>query len=233
MNDDVSEVSCVRVDGDDRTIRAEVIAVETKMSLLVNDEQVADFLYSSGFDEELVVGFLLSSSMISNPDEIDRIENESEQRKVWTSEKGGSLSTIKDMGITISHRKLIEIRTKLIENQHKHRATRGFHGSIIWELTTNRWFVCEDIGRHNAVDKVIGYAAQNNYNLSQSIVLLSGRLLSNIVSKCKNSGIPLVASMTVATDGGINEAMSSNMTIIGSLSADGFWLYNEGVVRVT
>ena len=93
--------------------------------------------------------------------------------------------------------------------------------------------MCEDIGRHNAVDKVIGHGMQNGYNFSHSIVLLSGRLVSDIVSKCRNSGIPLMASMTVATDGGIGQAVESGMTIIGSLSEDGFWLYNEGVVRVT
>jgi formate dehydrogenase accessory protein FdhD len=65
------------------------------------------------------------------------------------------------------------------------------------------------------------------------MVLLSGRLLSNIVSKTKNCGLPLMASMTVATDGGIQQGVESNMTLIGSLSEDGFWLYTEGAVRVT
>ena len=39
--------------------------------------------------------------------------------------------------------------------------------------------------------------------------------------------------MTVATDGGIKQGVESNMTLIGTLSEDGFWLYNEGVVKVT
>jgi FdhD protein len=93
--------------------------------------------------------------------------------------------------------------------------------------------MCEDIGRHNAVDKVIGYGKQEGYDLSQSMILLSGRLVSNIVSKCVNSQIPMITSMTVATDKGIEMAREANITIVGSLSEDGFWLYNEGAVEIT
>ena len=58
MRDSVSEINCIRIDGDDRETRSETIAVESKMRLIVNDEQVEDFIYSSGLDEELVVGYL-------------------------------------------------------------------------------------------------------------------------------------------------------------------------------
>ena len=176
---------------------------------------------------------MLSSESISDLKDIEQIDVGEEVCKVLISEREERDSQIQDVGLTISHRRLIEIRATLLENQKHHRATRGFHGAILWELSTGKWFACEDIGRHNAVDKVIGHGLQNGYTFSQSMILLSGRLVSNIVAKCRNSGIPLMASMTVATDGGIRQGVESKMTIIGVLSEDGFWLYNEGVVRVT
>jgi formate dehydrogenase assembly factor FdhD len=233
MKDIVAEIDCIRVDGDERENRRETIATEAEMHLIVNDKPITSFLYSADLDEQLVVGYLVSSGMISRLEDIDRIELGGDITKVWVSETEKQESTVQDVGLSISHRQLIEIRTRLLENQKHHMATRGFHGAIIWELSTRKWFVCEDIGRHNAVDKVIGYGIKEGYNFSHSMVLLSGRLVSNIVAKCRNSGIPLMASMTVATDEGISEASDSNMTIIGALSEDGFWLYNEGVVRVT
>ncbi len=233
MKDVVSEIVCIRMNGDDREKRREIIATEKEMKLIVNDKPITNFLYSAGLDEELVIGYLMSSGMISDLKCVERIEMGERVCQVWISEKQDQETIIKDAGITISHRELIEIRARLLDNQIHHKATRGFHGAIIWELSTRKWYVSEDIGRHNAVDKVIGYGLQNGYTLSQSMVLLSGRLLSNIVSKCRNSGIPLMASMTVATDGGIKQGVEANMTIIGTLSEDGFWLYNEGVVRVT
>ena len=233
MKDVVSEIDCIRVNGDEREKRRETIATEKEMQLIVNDKHVTNFQYSAGFDEQLVVGYLLSSGTISNLDDIEQIDVGTEVGKVRVSEREEQDSQMEDVGLTISQRRLIEIRATLLKNQQHHRATRGFHGAILWELSTGKWFVCEDIGRHNAVDKVIGHGLQNGYNFSHSMVLLSGRLLSNIVSKCRNSRIPLLASMTVATDGGIRLGVESNMTIIGALSEDGFWLYNEGVVRVT
>ena len=233
MNDVVSEIDCIRVDGDERVKKRETIAIEKEMQLVVNDEAVTNFLYSAGLDEQLVVGYLLSSGLISNLSDIEKIDVEDTVSKVRVSRENGAKVKVRDAGITVSHRQLIEIRAQLLDNQRHHRATRGFHGAILWELSTGKWFACEDIGRHNAVDKVIGYGLQNGYTFSQSMVLLSGRLISNIVSKCRNSGIPLMASMTIATDGGIREGVESNMTIIGALSEDGFWLYNEGVVKVT
>ncbi|MFW9835154.1 MAG: formate dehydrogenase accessory sulfurtransferase FdhD [Candidatus Thorarchaeota archaeon] len=233
MKNGVSEVDCIRVNGDNRETRRETIAVEAHMQLIVNGQHVTDFLYSPGWDEQLVVGFLVSSGLISNVGSIEKIEIENEYGKVTISNEEDNPTRLQNLGITVSHRQLIEIRDTLQENQQKHRASRGFHGAIIWELSTRRYFVCEDIGRHNAVDKVIGYALQKNYNPAQCMILLSGRLVSNIVSKGKNAGISLMASMTVATDRGIKQANDSEMTLVGSLSEEGFWLYNEGVVRVT
>ncbi len=233
MKDVVSEIDCIRANGDNREKKRETIALEAQMQLIVNEQHVTDFLYSAGMDEQLVIGYLLSSGLIADLKDIDKIEVGNEVGKVLISDKDDREVLIKDAGITISHRQLIDIRARLLDNQPHNRATRGFHGAILWELSTGKWFTCEDIGRHNAVDKVIGYGLQNGFTLSESMVLLSGRLVSDIVAKCRNSGIPLMASMTVATDGGIQKGVESNMTIIGGLSEDGFWLYNEGVVKVT
>lgn len=233
MSDMISEIDCIRVDGDDRQKRRETIAVEAELELVVNDRPVTNFLYSAGLEKELIVGYLLSSGIISDKREIEKVEVEAGVGNALVSEGEDRQNLIQDVGLTIAHRQLNEIRARLLDNQPNHRATRGFHGAIIWELSTKKWFTCEDIGRHNAVDKVIGYGIQNGYKVSETMVLLSGRLVSNIVSKCRNSGIPLLGSMTVATDGGIQQAKDFNMTLIGALSEDGFWLYNEGVVKVT
>jgi len=201
------------------------------MTLYVNEDLVSTFIYTSGFEEQMIRGFLLSSGLITDSSQIEKIDFEDETCRVWTS-SFVQKSTTDDDTLVMTHARLLEVREALISNQKNHYATRGFHGAIIWEIPTGNWFICEDIGRHNAVDKVIGYGARNDYDLSQSMVLLSGRLVSNIVSKSKNSGIPLMASMTVATDGGIREGVESDMTIIGSLSEEGFWLYNEGAVKI-
>ncbi len=232
MTEATKQIECIRVKGNSREKLQECITVESNLNLYVNDELVARFIYTAGYEEQLVRGFLLSSGMIADASQISRIDFENEDCNVRTSDTIHKIYA-NDNSLVFSHTQLLDVREALTSNQKNHYATRGFHGAIIWEIPTGRWFMCEDIGRHNAVDKVIGHGIQDDYALSNSMVLLSGRLISNIVSKCRISGIPLIASMTVATDEGIQLAVDSNMTIIGSLSGDGFWLYNEGVVKIT
>jgi len=232
LNSNIETIDCIRIRDGSRVIEKEVVATESKLALNVNDEFEAQFLYSSGFDEHLVYGYLLSSGKISNKSDIESIQIVNQECKVNLA-KGKSLNSDYDRHqTTVSFEKLLEIRDLLLESQQNHRATRGFHGAILYELTANRWFTCEDIGRHNAVDKVIGYGLQEGYALADSVLLLSGRLLSNIVTKGIHAGIPVIASMTVATLGGISEARKNNRTLVGSLSEEGCWLYHEGVVKV-
>ncbi|MGY5876296.1 MAG: formate dehydrogenase accessory sulfurtransferase FdhD, partial [Candidatus Thorarchaeota archaeon] len=175
----------------------------------------------------------LSSGILSSREAIERFDwTEDQVCKVWVKED--EVDNVRQISeqLNLTREDLLYTRTSLIENQEHHKSTRGFHGAVIIEITSGRWFTCEDIGRHNTVDKVIGYGAEVNYNFSECMVLLSGRLFSNIVSKCGNVGIPLIASMTVATDGGIQVAKDFDMTIVGALSEDGFWLYNEGRVKI-
>lgn len=231
LENQIETIDCTRIKNGLRIEEKEVVAIETKLKLYVDGEFETQFLHSAGLDQCLVSGYLLSSGRIRSKAEITRLLTDG--RECWVDlRKSIPEEKRVDRQKTVAFDRLIEIRDLLLENQSNHRATRGFHGAILYELTSNRWFACEDIGRHNAVDKVIGYGIEENYELSNSVLLLSGRLLSNIVSKGIHSGIPVIASMTVATSEGIWAARNSKCTLVGSLSEEGCWLYHEGVVKV-
>jgi len=227
----IETIDCTRIRNGSRVLEKEVVASEAKLALYVNNQYETQFLYSKGLEVYLVTGNLHSSGRIRSKSEIAKVEIDEEECRV-SLKKGTPDPKPLDQQRTVSFDKLLEIRDLLLENQTNHKATRGFHGAILYELTGNRWFACEDIGRHNAVDTVIGYGLIEEYELSNSVLLLSGRLLSNIVSKGLNSGIPVIASMTVATSEGIFAARYNKCTLVGSLSDDGCWLYNEGPVKV-
>ncbi len=233
MKEPIADIETTRVQGQSRGKTGEKIATESKLKLYVDDEHIIDFIYSAGLEEQLAIGYLLSAGILPSKEWVENIDwSQDQECKVRTKQEKVAFLKRNAAQLSLTHNNLLKVRDVLIENQEHHKTTRGFHGASITEITSGRWFTCEDIGRHNAVDKVIGYGSEENYNLSECMVLLSGRLLSNVVSKCSNAGIPLIASMTVATDEGIQIAKESDMTIIGSLSEDGFWLYNEGVVKI-
>ena len=232
MNDLVETIDCIRIRNGTRIQAKEVVATESIKKLYVNDEFVTQFLYSIGLEEQLVFGYLLSSGRISSKSDIASILIEGQECMAILAKERTSRDNHTDQQKIVSFERLLEIRELLLENQKNHKATRGFHGAILYELSSDRCFACEDIGRHNAVDKVIGYGLQEDYELSNSVLLISGRLLSNIVTKGIHSGIPVIASMTVATSRGIQKARENNRTLVGSLSDEGCWLYSEGAVKV-
>ncbi|TFG97779.1 hypothetical protein E4H12_07755 [Candidatus Thorarchaeota archaeon] len=232
LKSQVETIDCTRIRNRIRSQEKEAVATESELSLYVEDKFDSHFLYSAGLEECMVYGYLLSSGRISNKEEIETIVFDGSECRVNLAEGSTpNLEQTKQQG-TVSFEKLLEIRDLLLKSQNNHRATRGFHGAILYELTTNRWFTSEDIGRHNAVDKVIGHGLQEGYILSNSLFLVSGRLVSNIVSKGIFAGIPVIASMTVATSEGIKKARENNRTLVGSLSEEGCWLYHEGDLKV-
>ncbi len=87
--------------------------------------------------------------------------------------------------------------------------------------------LAEDIGRHNAVDKVVGYAILEKIPFGGKIMLASGRLSSEIVSKCAKWGIPVVASRTSPTSLAVDIAEKSGVTVVGFIRADRFNVYTH------
>lgn len=232
LNDQVETIDCIRIRNKTHSKETETVATESKLALYVDNEFLTEFQYSVGLEESMVLGHLLSSGRISNKEDIYAIRINGQECRINLAKERTILPDKIEHQKSVSFDKLLEIKTILLENQKNHRATRGFHGAILYDLSTDRSFTCEDIGRHNAVDKVIGYGLNEDFALNDSVLLLSGRLLSNIVSKGIFSKIPVIASMTVSSREGIQKAKEHNYTLLGCLSNDGCWLYNEGVTRV-
>jgi FdhD protein len=233
QTDQLAEIQCVRIEGKTRRHKMERVARESYLKLYINDVASKKFSFSAGYERQLVVGYLLSSGIIGHLKDIERFELKNKECRVWfSSALNDRPSTVEGMIQSVTYDKLLEASQILKQNQLHHHATRGFHGAIIMELTTGKQFTCEDIGRHNAVDKVIGYCLEEDFDLSSSLLLLTGRLMSNIIQKGVNAGLAVIASLTVATDRGILIARDSDTTLIGGLSEKGSWLYHEGRTKI-
>jgi FdhD protein len=233
LKNTVKEIDCIRVNGDSTTILREQIAVEKHLKLIANEKVITDFIVSPEFIEHLIRGHLIAEGYISSNTSIENVsftDDTTCEVKYSLNEKLSK--PMKQSDEIISHEELLDLKELLMKEQILHKTTRGFHGALITDLSTKEWFLCEDIGRHNAVDKVIGHAAENDFDFSSCLILISGRLISNMVQKGCKAGIAGMASMTVATDKGIEAAKDVNMTLIGSLSENGFWLYNEGAIKI-
>jgi len=86
-------------------------------------------------------------------------------------------------------------------------------------------FICEDIGRHNAVDKAIGQALMEEKNIAEAILFTTGRIPSDMVIKAIRSRIPVIASHSAPTDEAILLARQFNLTLIGFVRGKRMNLY--------
>ncbi|MHC4891142.1 MAG: formate dehydrogenase accessory sulfurtransferase FdhD, partial [Planctomycetota bacterium] len=95
------------------------------------------------------------------------------------------------------------------------RQTGGVHVAAIYKADGSLLALAEDVGRHNAVDKVIGIAALNHASFGECFLTSTGRLSGDIIFKASKVGLPIVASLGAALDSGVAMARAGNLTLAG------------------
>ncbi|MFX0004755.1 MAG: formate dehydrogenase accessory sulfurtransferase FdhD [Candidatus Hodarchaeota archaeon] len=104
---------------------------------------------------------------------------------------------------------------KMHINTPLYRETGGCHGAAIFDYEGNLLSVKEDIGRHNAIDKVIGDMLINEQNFEDVFLTSTGRLTGDSVLKAIKAKIPVVASISAAVESGVRLAFAYGITLIG------------------
>lgn len=133
-----------------------------------------------------------------------RLDEEDVKEKLWSED----IIKIKS-DIIFSAIKKMQINTPL------YRETGGCHGAAIFDFKGNLFAVKEDIGRHNAIDKVIGEMLLKKHSFENVFLTSTGRLTSDSVLKAVRAKIPIVASFSAAIESGIKLAFAYGITLIG------------------
>lgn len=240
------KLPCIRVDGGKCEKGQHEVIEEVPMALFVNGRHAMTAMMSPVQLEEFVTGYLYTEQIIKSIDEIESIRIEKNRMSVITrnlfkvlgpkktilSGCGGSTSFIDTeklpkikSGYTISTADILN-SAKALLNSELHVKTGGIH--IVALLDKAKVLaVSEDIGRHNALDRVIGFALRNTIDLSKTWVLVSGRISSEMVRKCLIAGIPVIVSRGATTTLAVETAEKTGLTVVGFARSNKMVVYTN------
>jgi len=233
-------------------IKGEVVR-EQPLVVYVNGEKFVTLLCSPLQLDCLVVGYLWLEKVIASLDDVARLEvSEVDGRADVTLTREVELPTERILtsgcggGITfrIDHRLFPRLRSSrritpaalsdrmkdLFAAAEHYQRSRGIHGAALSD-GARLLVVAEDVGRHNAVDKVKGEALQRGIPTEDRIVLSTGRISSEMLLKAARMGVSIVASRTSPTEMAVALAEQLNITVCGYVRPDGLNLYaGNGIV---
>ncbi len=224
------------------------VAMEKRLRVHVNGKEALSLYCSPVMIRELVVGFFMTEGIINGNWCAERmtIQYGSEiivdiPAEGEPSLEGGAITSGCAGGITfersrqdgpidddicIERERLRELFVNFQRRSELYNLTGCIHNAAISD-GRNIVALAEDIGRHNAVDKVIGYCILEEIPFKNKIMLVSGRLSSEMASKCARWKIPILVSRTAPTLLAIEIAEMAGMTMIGFMRGNRFNIYTH------
>ena len=136
------------------------------------------------------------------------------------------LSPVHD-GPVVDARLVLSLGNSMRSVQRVHRRVGGIHGAALFDTNGELVILCEDVGRHNAVDKAIGHCLLRNIPLADKILVCSGRLSYEMVTKAVRLKMPLLVSMSAPTELAVQIADRFNVTLIGYLRGSRMTVYTH------
>ena len=231
------------------------VAEEKPLHILVNRKHYATIMCTPKDLKEMVVGHLLSEGIVKALEEIreitmkeegichvnlkpevkieSRLKLASHIYRIIPSACGGTytpqfLKRLKPVqsAVRVRAETIQDCVNNLNRMAETFRKTGGVHAAAIYKADGTLMAFAEDVGRHNAVDKVIGKCALNSVAFKECFLALSGRLTADMVLKAVRVGIPIIASIAAALDSGIEIAKRANLTLIGFVRGKRMNVYN-------
>jgi FdhD protein len=211
----------------------ERVVTEVGLSIIINGRHFATAMITPMMEKEFVIGHLFGQGILENIVDIKSITVKDNIAEVTLSKKENkaeiSLEIHSDFKV---RREDIFDGVNAILESKIYAETGGVHSAGLFKRGAEPVCIAEDIGRHNALDKVIGYALINKIDFRNTFAASTGRMFSDMVSKICRANIPIVATKTAVTKLGVEIGERYGLTIIGFVRDIGMKVATDTGVRI-
>lgn len=223
------------------------VAMEEPLEIRLDGHPVAVVMRTPGHDGELALGFLITEGIIPGKDALRKTEPRPDENRILLFLHDGVRVDLAKLTrhfftgsscglcgkatldaifcefppisgkLEIPDNSILGAPAQLRSAQDTFQTTGGLHAAGLFSASGDLLVCREDIGRHNAVDKVIGHALLDDIDLETTFLLVSGRLSFEIMQKSLAARIPAVAAISAPSSLAVDFAKNSGQTLIGFL----------------
>lgn len=233
----------------------EVLVVEQPVTIYFNNRELVTLLCTPEYLEDLAVGFLVGEGFLVEPQDLEAVTADYQGGQVWVSSlkediltsktflrrylttgcgKGTGFYSFDDVrrlkplekSLRVAPTEVLALVQGLQERSLLFRATGGVHSGALGKgekIAVYR----EDLGRHNAVDKIIGYCWRQRIEPQRYMLVISGRVSSEILLKTAKAGIEVLVSRSAPTRLAVEWAQQLGITLIGFARGGRFNVYTH------
>lgn len=229
MDSLVEHLEITRYNSGETVVMPDVVLKEYRLLIIINGVSNYHITCTKTSLQAFVVGYLFSENLIKTHGDIQEFElnetNGSASVRIASTEKALRIADALENGFCVSVGQLLNAVSECSTRSQLFLSTGAVHSCALCDASGILYFE-EDISRHNALDKIIGYAVMNQVRLDSCYVVTSGRVPSDMLEKIVRAGIPLVASRSAPTDSAVRLAKKYNMTLIGFARGSRMNLYS-------
>ena len=251
----VERVNIYRVDRDSKQAGEDIVVKELPLTIVLNGRELVTLLCLPANLKYLAIGFLLSEGLLRNRNDIKSIIDD-EQRGIVRIEtitdlngeeeqvfkriitpgcgRGAAFYSAADAAgmnevkseLQVNGAEILELMSNFQHRSETYRSTGGVHSAALCDNKNLNVF-SEDIGRHNAIDKIFGQCLWEGIPTTDQIILTSGRISSEIVIKIARNNVPILASKSAPTNTAVKLADLLGITLIGFVRGTRMNVYSQ------
>lgn len=227
------------------------ISMEYSVTLSINGSPYIIIACSGSDMREMAVGHLISEGIVVSPDEIRDVEFDPEIPAInvvtdmndrildslmrlrrmpsGCGQGAGALDAVTVVArspVRINASTILSSMREFLAHSSVHKLTRGVHSAALYTAAGGMIAFFDEIGRHNAVDKVLGHAMLSGIDLSDKLVLTTGRISSEIIIKLLRTAASTIISRSSPTSLSYELARRHGMTMVGRVRGNAFCAFN-------